>query len=292
MEYNPDIQSTPEIQERGQSVTLRLKILRHGERVGTYLTNYGRQATRDKARESFEDLVNYDAIKAIGSPVDPNPEAVKNMGRALETAHIYADELADQDKFVTRENVLLSYETIISPAPYDHMAMYNDNLPKNFLTLSDSDKAEASKKAQTAVVSYLAELKTPEAIQYKKEIAGAYACLIDHYIRMLPKLKSGSKVLIPAGTHGGMMEFILLEAGVITNNDGNAKTGLTLSGIGGGFDPSEAFNIDITTDEEGQNKPLVVTFDNPNRPIKEVSLDMKKIKELKDFYLKLHPKAI
>ena len=62
------------------------------------------------------------------------------MGRALETADIYATEIAGDKKFKTRVNDILNYEKLISPRPYNHTEIYNKNLPDNFNELTDKEK--------------------------------------------------------------------------------------------------------------------------------------------------------
>jgi len=213
------------------------------------------------------------------------------MQRSLETAHIYADEIVGDEAFNSIAREILSYESYVSPPPYDHIAIYNTNLPENFEDLSDEEKVEAAKKAQAATINHLFSLKTSEAEQYNKEVAGSFAVFIDKYIRMTRRLKSGSRVLIPAGTHGGTMEHLLFQALVTKDEEGLEKIGLdSIDDIGGGFDPSEAYDVSIETDENGELKALNVTFDDPKRPKGEMKLDLGKIEELKDFYKNLHSK--
>ena len=85
---------------------------------------------------------------------------------------------------------------------------------------------------------------------YKKEAAGSVAVVVEHYQEMTKKLKSGSKVLVPAGTHGGQMEFLLQQALVKRDKDGREKIGLDSIGeIGGEFNPTDSYNLDIKTDK-------------------------------------------
>jgi hypothetical protein len=118
----------PEQQERkewGRNVALTLKIMRHGDRdKQKNLSEYGRKETRQRAKDLGIKPDDFDAIKAIGSSAGPEREIEVNgkkvsMGRALETAHIYADELDSENEFVTRVNDLLNFETIKTPAPHD-----------------------------------------------------------------------------------------------------------------------------------------------------------------------------
>ncbi len=143
------------------------------------------------------------------------------------------------------------------------------------------------------------EIKHPEIVdwvfaEYKKRTGMVFRDP-DRAIRKLSqRLKSNSRVLIPAGTHGGMMEFILQFALVKEKEDGSKIIGFKDSTeIGGEFDPSESFNIRISTDKNGESMPLTVTFDNPNRKSeKKMYLDEKKIEELKQFYISLHKEKV
>jgi hypothetical protein len=279
---------SPERKEFGENVEIILKFIRHGERdLKNNLTDYGRIMTKERARESGIQKEYFNAIKAIGST--SGPKGPSGMQRSLETADIYAREIAGDEAFATRARDVLSYESLICEEPFDWGEMYNSNLPENFSELDPKEKAAVAKKAQNAVANYLVRLNTPEAEAYKREMAGSFAYVIDHYQQMAKRLKTGSRVLIPAGTHGGVMEFILQQAGVRKDEDGKEVKGfIDLREIGGEFDPSEAFNVDIATDDEGDSKPLVVTFDNKNRPQGEFRLDSKIIAELKDYYRELH----
>ena len=211
------------------------------------------------------------------------------MGRALETADIYAHEIVGDEAFNTRTNDILNYKTLITKPPYDHIGIYNSNLPENFSELPDEEKAVAAKKAQTATVNHLLSLTGPEADAYKKEVAGSFAYVVDHYMKMAKRLNEGSQVLIPAGTHGGTMELLLQQAMVHGDKDGNKKVGFTdISEIGGEMNPSDSYNVDIATDERGEYKTLKVLFDSPGRPQEEMYLDVDRVKELAGYYQELH----
>ena len=281
-------QEQKESLERGKNVEIVLKFLRHGERDKEgRLTDYGRSVTAERARESGIKPDDFDAVKAIGSNAGEKAGVGK---RAFETADIYAHTIAGDGAFNSRVEKVLSFEGLKNSVPYDHVEIYNASLPENFNSLSNEEKAVAAKKAQAAVIDHLINLDTPEADAYRDEMAGAFAYLIEHYRKMTKKLKSGSKVLLPAGTHGGVMEFLLQKALVRTDKDGNEVIGFKNSKeIGGEFSPSEAYNVDIVTDENGDYKPLMVSFDTKSRGMDgKLYLDENKIKELAEFYESLH----
>lgn len=280
-----------EQKEKGKNVQIVLKFMRHGERdLDGNLTDYGRDVTRIRAQESGMVKEDFDAVKAIGSTAGPKSES--GMQRSLESAHLYAQEIAGDEAFKTRAQEILSYEKLINKVPFDYTAIYKSNLPNNFDQLTDKEKSLAAKKAQKVVANYLINLQTPEAEQYKREVAGSFAYLIEHYKRMAGRLNADSKVLIPAGSHGGMLEYVLEKALVREDESGEKKIGFTdLDEIGGEFDPSEAFNVDISTEENGDLNPLNVSFDSPSRPKGKMYLDSEKITELAEFYKQLHKES-
>jgi hypothetical protein len=274
--------------EKGNDVEIMVKFLRHGERDKEgRLTDHGREITVERAIESGIGPEDFDAVKAIGSDAGMKSGVGR---RAFETADIYAHTVAGDKALHSRVQKLLSFEELKNPVPYDHVKIYNANLPEDFGSLSNEDKVEAAKKAQSATIDYLMALDTPEAEAYKKEMAGAFAILIQHYSKMAKRLKSGSRVLLPAGTHGGVMEFLLQKALVYRGRDGNQKMGFIRSEeVGGEFSPSEAYNVEIATNEQGSQKPLKVTFDNQERPItEEAYLDENEVRALADYYKDLH----
>lgn len=293
MENRPFSPEQPENKvEYGKNAEIVLKFIRHGERDKEgNLLDYGREVTKQRAIESGIQPTEVNAVKAIGSPAGPVGET--GMQRSLETAHIYAHEIAGDEAFKTRAEKVLSYETYVNPSPYNHTEVYNSFLPEDYDSLDDEAKATAAAVAQSETVNHLINLDTPEARAYKQEIAGSYAYVIDHYQRVAKRLNEDSKVLMPAGTHGGLMEFLLEEALVRTDKEGNQVRGFrNLEEIGGAFMPSEAFNVDIATDENGNNKQLVVTFDNSSRPAaSEMYLDETRLRELRNYYQKLHSES-
>ncbi|MFA6467204.1 MAG: hypothetical protein WCV71_05100 [Patescibacteria group bacterium] len=275
---------------RGHDVEILLKFMRHGERdKDGNLEDIGRDITRQRAQESGIQAGDFDAVKAIGSDAGPQNET-SSMQRALETAHIYAQEIEGDEAFKTRVNSVLSFENLATPKPYDHNAIYRANLPANFDELDPEEKIKATKIANASVVKHLFKLKGEQVEQFKKELAGSSAYVIEHYVGTVKRLKDGSKVLIPAGGHGAMLEFILQQALVFENKDGKSQVGFDdLEEIGGELDPSEAFNITIKTDASGGLEDVVVSFDRPDRPQGEMHLDRTKVRELSEFYQELHP---
>lgn len=283
--------------ERGASVTILVKFIRHGERDKSgNLLDIGREITKKRAQESGIEAEDFDAVKAVGSDamgVDQNNVGSAAKPRSLETADIYAREIVGEEALNTRINRTLNYETLKTPAPYDHTGTYNSYLPENFDQLKGDEKIKASKRAQTMTVNHAFSLHTPGAEKFKMETAGSFASVVLHYADMAKRLKSGSDVLIPAGTHGGTMEYLLQQALITKDTEGRDRVGFdTLDVIGGEMDPSDSYNVCVRTDEKGDLLPLRVTFDNKNRPQTELYLDANKVKELAGFYKELHREGV
>lgn len=277
-----------EQKEKGKNVKITIKFMRHGERDSDgNLLDIGREITKNNASEI--DASSYDAVKAIGSTAGPRSES--GMARALETSDIYAKTLDPGGSFVTRAEELLSYEKLVSRSPYDHRKVYDQNLPENFDELTNEEKVMASKKANAAAIGYFESLKTPEAEIYRKELGGAEAVVVEHYAEVIKRLSNNSKVLITAGGHGGMLEYLLTQSLVAKNENGEKIEDWNMEKIGGDLKPSEAFNIDLLTDEKGELLEYKVSFDGPGRPnFPEMYLDKDKVRELAEFYLSLHKK--
>lgn len=54
------------------------------------------------------------------------------MPRSLETADIYVSEMDSDKRLQTRGSPILNPQILVTPIPYDHNKIYNENLPENF----------------------------------------------------------------------------------------------------------------------------------------------------------------
>ena len=123
------------------------------------------------------------------------------------------------------------------------------------------------------------------------EVAGTFAVLIKHYIKMAQeKLKSNQKFLFPIGSHTGTIEPFLVETVIWKDENGNEIHGATLDQLGGILKPSEGFDIVLKTNQNGKLEQVKMSFDDQKRLGGNVSLDMQKIDELASFYNELHKK--
>jgi len=204
--------------EKGRNNRILIKIIRHGERSpDSLLTDYGRQVTQEKAAAEKDALGKFDVVKAVGS--DAGPKGPTGYARSLETADIYADTVkleegdgvseADEKfkKYKTKERSLLELKGSKVSLPFDWNEYYNKHLPENFDQLDDKEKARTSHIAHEACVNKL--LTIPEAAVFRRDVASRHAFFVNTYLRLIERLKSGFKVLYPAGGHGGFMEPFL-----------------------------------------------------------------------------------
>lgn len=279
------MESIPKPEQLGHKVRTDIKFIRHGERTkANELTDYGREVTRSVAAQNMREGDWHDKTFVIGSNVDPNKDG---MGRSLETAAIYGLE-TDGTATAPEPEYRLNYKHVKSLVPYDHTEIYNSFLPADFEKLLDKEKVEAARVAQEGVMKHLLDLHTPEAENYKREVAGALANLVLEYQEKNHELPDRYTQTGIAGTHGSIMEFLLQQA--LVHKEGDIeKVGFDDFGvIGGIFHPSESYDVVIETDENGDDKAIRVIFDDPKRSVRELTLDINKLKELSDFYEELH----
>jgi len=113
--------------------------------------------------------------------------------------------------------------------------------------------------------------------------AAELAKRVDRFQRMPDRLRSNSRIEPIVITHGGKLEAFLREVLVITDEDGNSKTGFRhLDEIGGALRETENFELFIRTNEQGE-KRVECLFRR-----KAYTLDQKRIIDL----LALLPKAV
>lgn len=300
MPSGPEAITSPE-KEKGKNVEIVLAYMRHGLRdpKDNSLTDLGREETKKVAEKLG--LEEFDIVKPYGSTAGPRKgvemESVMGkrdweMGRSLETAKIFGEiSLKEDQKIYNPTSVdTVNYEKFKNKAPYDHTKIYNSFMPEKFDQLSDDEKVEASNYAQKKTIEHLMSLNSPEAMEFKKEVAGGYAMPLIHFSKMSERLNSNQKILIPLGVHGGHMELLLQQTMIMKDKEGNKKVGFeSLDEIGGEMDSSEGYIVKIRRGEKGELHEYVMNFfDQDNRPSGEFVLDANKVKELADFYKEMH----
>ncbi|MFA6307587.1 MAG: hypothetical protein WCS88_02745 [Patescibacteria group bacterium] len=275
--------------ERGLNNRILLKIIRHGEKTPEgALTDYGREKTRETVANDKKIIEGIQKVKVMGSNAGPKNEA--GQARALETADIYANTLVNEEysdpeiiKYESRARSILEVVGQNTQPPFNWGKEYKENLPENFSELSDEDKAIASAEANEKNLTKL--MTMPEAEDYRQEISARYAMFINTYIKMIDRIENDQKIMYPVGAHGGQIELFLQKCLKRKTEDGDEIIGFKDSKeLGGSFNPSEGFFIDITTDQNGEKK-IEFNFDDPKRfEGEELSLDLDTMYELIDKY--------
>lgn len=294
-EFSLEKEESTEKIEKGKNNRILIKIMRHGEKTPEgFLTDYGREVTRKKSKSEKDMLYEFKKVKAVGS--NKSEPGQQGLPRALETADIYANGITIEEgenlpeaeakikKYKTRPRPILGTEAKV-PELFNWKEYYKSQLPKNFDQMTDEEKAEASHKANEACINRVLEM--PEGQEYRQDIASRYAFFANRYLNMIDRLEDNTKVLYPAGAHGGNMEVFLQQCLKRKKKNREELTGFNnVSEIGGAFRPSEGFFIDITTNDKGE-KQVKVFMDNTERlEGEELSLDLGKIEELVKEYEK------
>lgn len=292
--------------ERGANIELILHILRHGDKSSEgMLHEYGRKQAKDTASLNKHQYSEGVKIKPFGSPAGPKSGEAE-MERSLETSHIYGSEISAEKRgelYKTRPRSLLNYEdwdVLIIDPEYDYDGIYKKYLEEyvdqkyngmSYENLTEDQQKKASFYASNGATRYYLELNTENGIKSRKEVAGTFAVLIKHYVRMIQeKLNSNQKFLFPLGSHTGMIEPFLSESVIWKDKDENERHGATLDEMGGIFKPAEGFDIVLKTDQDGKLEQVQMRFDDQSRLGGEVYLNMQKVDELAEFYRELHEK--
>jgi hypothetical protein len=275
----------------GRDVALALWFIRHGDKDKEgFLTEEGRARAREVAkRASSQDPTVYDQFWGIGS--DAGNKNDGRMPRARETAQIFLAQFSGIKGHPVAMNPQLSYKSILTPDPFDYEGMLAELLPKDIAEMPLETQVAERQKADTLVINYW--LSNPKTRPYMRELAGGFAKVIENQETIVPGLMSGTRALVPAGTHSVMLESLLTEAMFVENQQGQTVhyAPRSLDIIGGAFKTAEGYKVKLATDEEGRNMPLEVRFDSPDRnPLKDgrTYLDRAVLRALRQEYDALH----
>lgn len=294
----PEQEVVKPLPEKGVYVGGVISFIRHGVREKTgELKEEGRVRTREiGAREAVRPgsilSINADLVRVIGS--DAGPKGSTGQQRSLETAHILGETLSQEGRGdfdqQSAPSKLLSYATLKYEAPYDHEGIYNKVYDEEIA--KGSDVHTATERAQDATIDASFAAQGEAADKFRLEVAGSFSVLVEEFIEKLKNAKSGTTVLMPAGTHGGTMEYLLQQALIWEDENGVHGPGfLKIGDIGGAFQASEGYNVEIDTDRFGKLSEVNITFQDKERRkgIYNARLDMEKVKIAADFYRKEHP---
>jgi broad specificity phosphatase PhoE len=262
----------------GKNVELRATFMRHGPKAdasdvtGKSLLS---EAGREDVKEAGQRLdAKSGGIKSYTSPVE----------RAIETADLVIKEQEKKGAkiFEQRKRTELS----LVPDSKEFYEEFEDrtkqNLPDNYDQLRGEEKQEAFEEAEDKVLNWYLEFgdqKPDEKTASPHEIAAGVAKLVHRYVRMPEKLHSGSKVDLLNTSHKGTLEPFLKKTLIRKTTDEAGKE-TTVRGfdeieeIGGGMRPSESWELDVTTDENGEKTVKL------NLRGKTYDLDLDRVEEL------------
>lgn len=208
------------------------------------------------------------------------------MAVALGTVRMYTDVVAGvgiQKKSVVSEQ--LDYGRIQDKPVQGIATLYAQHLPYNFDQLGDEKKVAVQAQAQKKIQEHQKAMDAERHEIYKKERAGVVASLIQKYEHMAQELPRGVEVLIPAGTQGDTMEWILKTCLVWKDTHGAEHKGFeTVSEIGGAFSSMEYYDIRIFIDEEGNAHQFKVVLNETRPKLLEAHLDAKGVRALAQWY--------
>lgn len=295
--------SIEKVPETGSYVGGVVVFTRHGVREKTgELKNEGRIRTReimnDLARRPGSVLsIAVDKIHVVGS--NAGPKGPTGQERSLETAHIVGEELSKAARGEYDQNARvaprLSYETVSIDIEkvYAHTKIYDDTY--DAALARGLDVPVAAQAAQDAALDAAFSVQSMEADAMRKEMAGAFAAFLEEFKTKLKAAKNGSTITVPAGTHGGVMEYLLQQA--VEWDDASGKhfgPGFTsIKEIGGAFAASESYAVWTDTDKFGNFSEMIIEFQDKDRRkgMYNLRLNSQKVSELAEYYKGVHSKV-
>ena len=308
-------EATEKIPEKGSNVGIVLAMQRHGVRYPTELseelkakgiksgqlmpegvTTTQREIQREGVRPGSALSIFVDKIRVVGSPAGPVDETGEQ--RSLRTARIVAEELAKMRKGgydgVAAPSPILSYGTMTyfesDKVPYDHEGVYD--AAEKTARAEGKDVEVAASIAQDAALNAAFSSTHPNAESMKKEAAGAFAVFIEQMIDRMKNMQNNETAIVPAGTHGGVMEYLLQQAMIWTDEEGkqHGPGFMRIEEIKGAFMASEGYNLEIENGRDGKLSEIRVTFQDKARRsgIYNAQIDISLMHSLADYYRGLH----
>lgn len=240
----------------GRNVELRATFMRHGPKADASDIT-GRSLLSEKGREH---------VREIGQKLDAKNGGIKSytspVERAIETADLVIEEQKKKGVKIFKQRKRT--ELTILPGSKKFYGELEDrtkqNLPDNYGQLQDEEKQKALERAEDKALNWylkFGDQKPDKETASPHEIAAGVAKLVRRYIRMSDKLYSGSKIDLINTSHKGTLEPFLKET-LIRKVTYEAGRETTVRGfdeveeIGGGMRPSESWELEVTTDENGE----------------------------------------
>jgi len=257
--------------EMGKNVTIHAIFMRHGEKEMSSQSNPETSLTpegREQSEQFGENLEERDAIKGFASDTDRTRET---SGRAVASSptenkmrHAIKKELAFK---YNPEGVLVN----------ELQQLKTQILKEDFNEQAQDEKERRLQDYDTQITDrYLSFGSTkPDADTYSPEEAAAQmAKRANRYLNMTAKLKSGSDIDLINVTHDFMVAAFLKEV-IVRDEESSHKTGFdSINDIGGPIQPTDSFEIRISTDDQGEPTTSLLFRDQ------EYGIDQDRLSEL------------
>lgn len=276
-----ELLQSPEKKEQGKNVTLHLNFLRHAHKAQMDPHAAGGISQSNLSKKGIE------ASRDLGltSPTEENLKSyVSRFERSLETAENYLLGMLEKKDspivFSTRVRSELDAPHFSEKFITEYRSHFIPK-PANFELLSPDEQEKIIEDMEAPAVEYWLDLwgkKFDEETESAAEIAERIAYYFSHFDRLVEKLNSGSQVELLNVTHKTTTEPFL--RAVLKPSFQSMKE------VGGPLNLLEGFEILIQTDKDG-NKTCKVLFRD-----KEYEIDMARVQQLRNAYLKRKEKKI
>lgn len=247
--------------EKGANVTISIDLIRHPEKDHSTgkLTEEGKEAFYQKLKDELGEGQNYDMVKFYVSPLPRGQEAKESIQRFKDetkndTSIRNRDQLVGRFQEVSGTDFkkgmteLLEQEEQMTREEIEAMRERDATIP----AYEPANKDFETKSNEMLIRDFF-DKKFPGAEFTGREHGEAIKDLIDHFAELAERLKSDSKVKLVLVSHSGVIEY-LTKLIYLQNNPDVDPTTIDIAKIGGLVDFSEGPEINITSDEVGQQK--------------------------------------
>jgi hypothetical protein len=266
--------------EKGENVIIHAIFTRHGEKEYS-LYNPEANLTLVGKKECFE----FGKKREEKNMIKPY---TSDTSRTTETAELITSGSLTEHKGIIRKRKELSFV-------YDKNGQFLKDelkikigiLGENYEKLSDDEKQKRLREAGEKQTDYYLSFgdKKPDLKTYSPiETASGIAKLIDEYITMSGKLKSGSNVDLINATHDFNLAAFLKEAIIRKVEKKETRGFKSINEIGGSIDFNE--NFEIIIDRKDKNTVSIKMLFRG----REYKIDKDRLKELVEIAKKLEGK--
>lgn len=268
-----------EIKKFGLNVSIHAFFERHGEKGVSTETSHTELSDRGR-RESLERGHKFkgEVIKTYSSDTD----------RAEETGHLVSEgSLADKKLTHRIKDDLGFHEDEEGIFFKEAMRIKKECLGDDFEQQSDAEKNRRKRLSSQGQIDYFLTFgdKRPDPkTNSPVETAANFAYVVDRYLRMVNKLKSGSEIELVNISHDFPISCFLSEVLVREKEDKKIRGFKKIEEIGGPIDFNEGFELIIQTDGSG-NKLIKIVLRN-----QEYEIDTERLKELVEIAKELKEK--